>query len=77
MLSVLAVAAYSAGVSFGLLRAIALVAPLRAERRAEGVGLDVTEHGEEAYNDGEGAVLVLDEAPSLVPTFASPVPSAP
>ena len=32
--------------------------PLRISGRVEGVGLDVTEHGEEAYTDGDGAILV-------------------
>ena len=31
---------------------------LRTSPRIEGVGLDVTEHGEEAYTAGDGAVLV-------------------
>ena len=33
--------------------------PLRAESNDEGIGLDVSQHGEEAYADGEGAILVL------------------
>ena len=32
--------------------------PLRISGRVEGVGLDVTEHGEEAYTTGDGAILV-------------------
>ena len=58
-IAVVAVAAYSAAVSFGLLKAIALVAERRQSARAEGVGLDLTEHGEEAYAQGEGAILIL------------------
>ena len=53
--------AYSGGVSFALLKLISALAPLRAEGRVEGVGLDVAQHGEEAYTDGEGAILVLPE----------------
>jgi Amt family ammonium transporter len=30
--------------------------------RAERLGLDVTEHGEEAYVQGDGAILVSPEA---------------
>jgi Amt family ammonium transporter len=41
-----------------ILKAIALVAPLRASQKEEGIGMDVTQHGEEAYNRGEGAILV-------------------
>jgi Amt family ammonium transporter len=59
-LAALAALIYSAAVSFGLLRLIALFLPLRADERAERVGLDVTAHGEEAYTTGEGALLLLD-----------------
>jgi ammonium transporter, Amt family len=62
-LAVVAVALYSAGASFVLLRALAFVTALRPAERAEGLGLDLQEHGEEAYTTGEGAILVLpDEA---------------
>jgi Amt family ammonium transporter len=53
--------AYSAGVSWLLLRLVGVVIPLRAVSRSEAVGLDVTQHGEEAYSTGEGAVLLLAE----------------
>jgi ammonium transporter, Amt family len=56
--SVLVVAAYSAGATFGILKLLALVMPLRISSKVEGVGLDVTEHGEEAYTGGDGAILV-------------------
>jgi Amt family ammonium transporter len=52
---------YSGILSFALLKLIGLVIPLRAADRGQGVGLDITEHGEEAYTHGEGALLVLDE----------------
>jgi Amt family ammonium transporter len=58
LLSIIAVAAYSGLMTFGILRAIALVAPLRNHGRVEGIGLDVAEHGEEAYTAGDGAILV-------------------
>ena len=57
--SVLVVAAYSGAATFGLLKLVAAFAPLRAAAREEGLGLDVTQHGEEAYTRGEGAILVL------------------
>ncbi len=57
--SVFAVAAYSGLATFGLLKLVGAVAPLRAGAREEGLGLDVTQHGEEAYTRGEGAILVL------------------
>jgi Amt family ammonium transporter len=56
--SVLLVLAYSATATFVILKALALVLPLRVAGRVEGVGLDVEEHGEEAYTGGDGAILV-------------------
>jgi Amt family ammonium transporter len=37
---------------------VGLVTPLRAEEGSEAQGLDVPLHGEEAYSDGEGALLI-------------------
>ncbi len=68
--AVLAVMAYSGAVSFGLLKAIGAVAALRATGRHEGLGLDVEQHGEEAYGTAEGAILVL---PDSAPRTPSPV----
>jgi Amt family ammonium transporter len=56
--SVLIVLAYSGTATFVILKALALVMPLRIHGRLEGVGLDVNEHGEEAYAEGDGAILV-------------------
>ena len=51
---------------------VGLVVPLRAEASDEGLGMDVTQHGEEAYVDGEGAILVLPETIATVsPALAS------
>jgi len=47
--AVLAAIVYSGVVSFVLLKLIALVMPLRASINEETDGLDITEHGEEAY----------------------------
>jgi Amt family ammonium transporter len=69
--AVAATIAFSAAGTFALLKLVGLVAPLRAAAREEGLGLDVTQHGEEAYARGEGAILVLgDEA-----TPANPLPA--
>jgi Amt family ammonium transporter len=65
--SVLCVLAYSAGGTFLILKALALVMPLRISGRVEGVGLDVTEHGEEAYTGGDGAILVSPRDSSFAP----------
>jgi Amt family ammonium transporter len=62
VLSVLVVLTYSAVMTFVILKALALVMPLRIGARTEGVGLDVTEHGEEAYTHGDGAILVKPKA---------------
>jgi ammonium transporter, Amt family len=61
---------YAFGMTFGLLKLIGLVMPLRSSERDEAIGMDVTHHGEEAYVTGEGAILVApdsdDEVEELV-----------
>jgi ammonium transporter, Amt family len=59
--AVIATAVYSGIVTFGLLKLIGALWEMRADRRQEGVGLDVPQHGEEAYTSGEGAILVQAE----------------
>ena len=44
--------------TFILLKLMGLVVQLRADEKVESVGLDVMQHGEEAYVTGEGAILV-------------------
>lgn len=63
------VAAYSGTLTFILIKAVSIAIPLRSVTRAEATGLDITEHGEEAYTQGEGTVLVLPQA------AAEPAPS--
>jgi Amt family ammonium transporter len=46
---------YSGLMSFVLLKLIGLVIPLRAKAEDEAVGLDISQHGEEAYLHAEGA----------------------
>jgi Amt family ammonium transporter len=59
---------YSALATFVLLRVLGLVTALRAAPKTEGTGMDVTQHGEEAYASGEGSILVISEpAPDLAP----------
>ena len=60
-LSVVAVMAYSGLVTFVILKVVGLVTSLRPGIPHEGMGLDIVSHGEEAYSDGEGVVLLLDE----------------
>jgi Amt family ammonium transporter len=59
---VLATIAFSAVGTFAILKLLAVFGAVRATARDEGLGLDVTQHGEEAYSRGEGAILVLPEA---------------
>jgi Amt family ammonium transporter len=60
-IGVVATIAYSALGTFVVLKLVNALMPLRVDSRAEGVGMDVTQHGEEAYANGEGAVLVLHD----------------
>jgi ammonium transporter, Amt family len=62
---------YSGAASFALLKLIGALVPLRAERRQEGLGLDVPQHGEEAYTSGEGAILVLPDLVTAAPIAAT------
>jgi len=50
-----------------LLKLVGLITPLRASTKEEGLGLDVVQHGEEAYTSGEGAILVNTEAATPAP----------
>ena len=52
--AVLAAIAYSGIMSFVLLKLIGLVMPLRASNAEEAEGLDISQHGEDAYVHGEG-----------------------
>jgi Amt family ammonium transporter len=63
---------YSAAGTFVILKLIGLVTPLRASAREEGLGLDLSQHGEEAYASGEGAILVLPDA-ALPAAAAAPL----
>jgi Amt family ammonium transporter len=56
--AVLVTILYSVVVTYALLRVIALAASLRASPKDEGMGLDLTQHGEEAYSRWEGAILI-------------------
>jgi Amt family ammonium transporter len=66
MLAILAAIAYSGAGTLILLKLVGMIVPLRVvDPATEGLGLDVSQHGEEAYTSGEGAILVLSEpAPS-------------
>ncbi len=57
---------FSGAASFALLKLIGLVIPLRASTTEEGPGMDVSQHGEEAYMHGDGAILVLPDTASPI-----------
>lgn len=61
-LSIAAVFLYSATVSALIVFALRRITSIRVSPRQEAQGLDVALHGEEAYSDGEGAVLVLESS---------------
>jgi ammonium transporter, Amt family len=61
VLAVLAGPAYAFVMTFVLLKLVGLVMPLRASDREEAMGMDVIQHGEEAYATGEGAILLLPD----------------
>jgi ammonium transporter, Amt family len=77
--AVAAAIVYSGVVSFALLKLIGVVIPLRADSADETTGLDVTQHGEEAYIHERGMTAPVSE---VRPKEAqggyvkSPVPSA-
>jgi Amt family ammonium transporter len=61
-LAALVAPAYAFCGTYVILRVIGLFTPLRVSEREEALGLDVMQHGEEAYTRGEGAILVTPEA---------------
>jgi ammonium transporter, Amt family len=60
---------FSGVLTAGLLKLLSFVVPLKVATREEGLGLDVSQHGEEAYARDEGAILILSEF-----TAESPAP---
>jgi Amt family ammonium transporter len=59
LLAVAVTIAFSCAATWVLLKLVNAVVPLKVGARDEGLGLDVSQHGEEAYGTGEGAILVL------------------
>jgi ammonium transporter, Amt family len=62
VLAVLVAPTYAFLVTFALLKLIGLATPLRTTEHQEAIGMDVTQHGEEAYVTGEGAILITPES---------------
>lgn len=78
-LAVGAVALYAMTVTVGLLKVVEFTLGLRSAEAEEGLGMDVSQHGEEAYADHEGAVLILPgpERPAGVVLEPAPEGSRP
>ena len=72
-LGALATPAYAFVATFVLLKLIGLVMPLRATEREEALGMDVVQHGEEAYATGEGALLITPVDGDAEVPVANPV----
>jgi Amt family ammonium transporter len=64
LIGLLVVAAYSGVATLALVRLVNAVGRVRSTQRDEAVGLDITQHGEEAYTRGDGAVLVMPSVSS-------------
>ena len=76
LLACLASIAWSGGLTWALLKVIGAVRPFKATAGEEGIGLDFSQHGEEAYTSGEGALLLLREgapARTVAPALAAEV----
>jgi Amt family ammonium transporter len=68
----LAAPVYAFVMTFLLLKLMGALMPLRAEEHDEALGMDVSQHGEEAYATGEGAILIqpTEGEKELVPDLA-------
>jgi Amt family ammonium transporter len=62
-IAALAAPTYAFVATYVILRVLRLVMPLRASEHEEAIGMDVVQHGEEAYTTGEGAILVAHHEP--------------
>jgi Amt family ammonium transporter len=70
--AILAALAYSGVMSFVLLKLVNVVLPIRAEAADEVEGLDVTQHGEEAYiHDGGMAPAGFEPKPAVSSTLVA------
>jgi ammonium transporter, Amt family len=58
LIAAAAVPVYAFVATFVLLKVIGAVMPLRASEHEEALGMDIVQHGEEAYVTGEGAILI-------------------
>ena len=61
-IAVAATIIFTVAATGALLKVVALFAALRTSAGEQGQGLDISQHGEEAYTSGDGALLLLSEA---------------
>jgi Amt family ammonium transporter len=61
LIAILATILFSGTLSFLLLKLIGLLTPLRVSQHGEASGMDTSQHGEESYSSGEGAILVHED----------------
>ena len=57
-IAVVVTPAYAFIATYGLLRLVNAVFPIRASDHEQAIGMDVVQHGEQAYVSGEGAILI-------------------
>jgi Amt family ammonium transporter len=72
-LAIAAALAFSGAGTFIVAKLVGFLVPLRANKAAEAQGLDVPMHGEEAYTDGEGAILIpVTSSPAAARVITQP-----
>ena len=74
--AIVATLAYSGVMSFALLKLVAVVTPLRAGAGEEGLGLDLSQHGEEAYVHAEGPEVLPVLSRRMPRPVVEPAPTA-
>ena len=65
MIAVIATIAFSAVMTFIIVKIMTLLVHVRATSHEQGIGLDISQHGEEAYSRGEGAILILPDGGAI------------
>ena len=74
LVAALVAPAYAFTMTFALLKLLGAVMPLRVTDADESLGLDIQQHGEEAYSSAEGAILVVPESTDGLGWEPEPVP---
>ena len=59
VIAVVATILFSGVMTFVILKLMTLIVRVRASAHEQGIGLDISQHGEEAYSRGEGAILIM------------------